>query len=72
MCGAADRAATAGWGSWVPGLVGPDGAVRSTTLLGLSVVGVGGSRAVGDGGVSWMVEGALMVSDLGSHGRVER
>ena len=52
--------------------VGPDGAVRSTKLLGPFVVGGCGGRVVKVGVVCLMTEDALRVPGLGIHGRVER
>ena len=48
------------------------GAVRSTELFGPFVVDGCGCRAVGVGVVCWMIEGALVVPGLGSHGKIER
>ena len=56
----------------MPWSVGPGGTVRSTKLLGPFVVGGCGGSAVGVGVVCWMIEGALMVPGLGSHGVVAR
>ena len=72
MWGAGVGAAAADGGSWLPLLVGPSGAVRSTKLLGPSVVAGCGGRAVGVGVKCWIIEGALVVPGLRSHGRVER
>ena len=72
MWGAGVGAAAAGGGSWVPVSVGSGGAVRSTKLLGPSVVARCGGRVVGVGVKCWIIEGALVVHSLRSHGRVER
>jgi hypothetical protein len=56
----------------VPLLVGPGGDVRSTKLLGPFGVGGCDSRVVGVDDVCWVIESALVVPGLGSHGRVER
>ena len=71
MLGAGIGAVAAGGGSWVPLSVGPGGAVSSTKLLGPSVVAGCGGRAVGVGVVCWIIEGALVVFGLRSHGRVD-
>ena len=72
MWGAGVGAAAAGGGSWVPLSVGPGGAVRSTNLLGPFVVAGCGGRAVGVGVKCGIIEDALVVPGLRSHGRVER
>ena len=56
----------------MPLSMGPGGAVRSTKLLGPFVVGSCGGRVVGVDVASWVIEGALVVPGLGSHGRVGR
>ena len=55
----------------MPLSVGPGGAVRSTKLLGPFGVDGCGGRVVGVDDVCWVIEGALVVSGLESHGRVE-
>ena len=70
--GAGGGAAVAGEGSWVPLLVGLGVAVRSTKLLGPVGVNGCGGRVVGVDDLCWVIEGALVVPGLGSHGRVER